>query len=469
MKKSEDFPLDYFQWLKDNLPKGWTAEARHIKYLATQLNELTSRVIDRLGIFMPPRHAKTQTVTVRYAVYRLLLAEARGEVIHILVTGYSDRFARRLSRMIRNAAVEAGLGLSKDKNATDEWETAGGCLVMARGVGAPPTGVGFHLIIIDDPIKRREDADSLAFREKMKDWYTDDLIQRLEPGGAVLLIQTRWHEDDLGEFAPSQEPGVWRLVKLAAIAEEGDQLGRSVGESLWPQRYNESDLARIRSIVRREEGERAWESLYQQNPTPRDGAFFKVTQIEFVNEVPEGLPSCRAWDLAASDGAGDRTAGVRIDGPDKDGYYYFVHVKKGQWEPHTRNRIIRETAEEDGIFVKVWGPQDPGAAGVESAIAFKKNLAGFAVTTGPVSGSKELRADPMASQVNAGNFRIVRGEWNAEFIEELRQFPRGKHDDQVDAGASSFNKLRVKREFKVFIGRTGTTGRDDESASEDEE
>lgn len=448
-KRNEEFPLDYFQWLRVNLPTGWTAEARHIKYLAAQLNDLTKNLIDRLGIYMPPRHAKTQTVTVRYAVYRLQLAESRGEVINILITGYSDRFARRLSRMVRNAAKESGMALSKEKSATDEWETANGSLVMARGVGSPPTGQGFHLIIIDDPIKRREDADSLAFREKLKDWYTDDLIQRLEPGGAVLLIQTRWHEDDLGDFAPKQEPGVWREVKLSAIAEDDDQLGRKPGEALWPERYNESALARIREIIRRAEGERAWESLYQQNPTPKDGAFFKVSMIGVVESVPPGLISCRGWDLAASADAGDNTAGVRVSGPCEDGFFYFEHCEAGQWEPFKRNQVIKETAERDGRAVRIWGPQDPGAAGVESAKYFVRNLAGFAVKTGPVSGSKELRADPLATQVNAGNTRMVRGPWNNEFIEEYRQFPRGRKDDRVDAGASAFNAL--PRTNRVYI------------------
>lgn len=399
---------------------------------------------------MPPRHAKSQTVTVRYAVYRLKLAKDEGQPLNILVTGYSDRFARRLSRMIRNVAIEQGLVLNPGKTATDEWETEDGSLVMARGVGSPPTGVGFHLIIIDDPIKRREDADSVAFREKLKDWYGDDLYTRLEPTGQILLILTRWHHDDLAAHAKATEPDAWTELKLPAIAEadeawEIEGYGtwhRTKGEALWPLRYNVPALLRIKSVLMRKEGERSWQALYQQNPTPLEGAFFKPARLARVKVLPAGLASLRRWDLAGSKD-GDWTAGVLLAGPDVAGLYYVVHVARCQETPELRNELIRETALKDGTDIPIVVPQDPGSAGIDAAHALIRLLTGFAVSAVRETGGKEVRASGFAAQVNAGNVRLVEGEddsWVPDFVEELRQFPRG-HDDQVDSASGAFNLL----------------------------
>lgn len=443
-------PPRYHDWLAGAIPASWTVDANHLRLIADRLDRLTAKEFDRLAIFMPPRHAKTETVTVRYAVYRLWLAKQAGKPINLLVTGYSDRFARRLSRKIRAVAQEQGLALNPNKTATDEWETADGSLVMARGVGSPPTGVGFQLIIIDDPIKRREDADSQAFREKLKDWYGDDLYTRLEPGGQILLILTRWHHDDLGNHAKSTEPDAWTELKLAAIA-EGDEFweipghgtwSRAKGEPLWPARFTAAALERIRLVLSRKEGERSWQALYQQNPTPVEGLLFKVANLHRVKVLPVGLECLRRWDLAASVD-GDYTAGVKMAGPDVHGMYYVVNVVRTQQTPELRNALIRETAVRDGIETPVVVPKDPGSAGIDAARAMVSLLAGFAVSAVAETGSKINRAMPFAAQVNGGMVALVEGEddsWITPFVEELRQFPRG-HDDQVDAASGAFNLL----------------------------
>src|SRR5690606_9175583 len=220
--------------------------------------------IDRLAIHMAPRHGKSETVTIRFPLRWII----RRPADNVLVTGYNERFARKFSRRIRNMARERAL-VAQDKSATDEWATTRGGLVMARGVGNPPTGTGFNLIVIDDPIRRREDAESEAYRDKTWDWYTDDLYNRLEPGAPIILVMTRWHEADIGAQAVAAEPGRWTVLKLPAISEKG--------EALWPQRFNLEALHRIREVMRQNEGLRSWEALYQQNPTPREGSIFKVS------------------------------------------------------------------------------------------------------------------------------------------------------------------------------------------------
>src|SRR6185369_13014740 len=147
----------------------------------------------------------------------------------------------------------------------------------------------------------------------------------------------------------------------------------------------------------------------------------------------------RAWDTAASDGKGDFTAGVLM-GVDESGRFYIGDVVRGQWETDERNRIVRQTAEIDGPDVGIRGAQDPGSAGKHAALAFVRLLAGFAVMTEAVSGQKTTRADPFSAQVNAGNVTLIRGEWNRAFVEELRTFPLGMNDDQVDAAADAFTE-----------------------------
>jgi predicted phage terminase large subunit-like protein len=421
-------PEDYDAWFQRTLPKGWTVP-EHVRLINEHLAAVERGEIDRLAIHMPPRHGKSETVTIRFPLRWI----ERRPADNILVTGYNERFARKFSRRIRNMAAERSL-VAADKSAADEWATSRGGLVMARGVGNPPTGTGFNLILIDDPVRRREDAESEAYREKAWDWYTDDLYNRLEPGAPLVLVMTLWHEDDIGARAVASEPGRWTVLKLPAIS--------GAGAALWPERFPVPALERIQRVMIQNEGARSWEALYQQNPTPREGSVFKVSKLEYVDaaDVPGDLVLCRAWDLAATSGAGDYTAGVLV-GRSDEGYVYVLDSVRGQWEPAARNQRKRETAAQDGRHVTIRLPQDPGQAGKEQAGSLTRMLAGYPVKALPISGDKQVRADPFAAQVNAGNVRIVRGAWNAAFVEELRTFPAGKNDDQVDAAADAFNEV----------------------------
>lgn len=443
-------PLEssYLSYLRATLPPAWSSDAPHIRLIADHLDAVTSGEIDRLAVFMPPRHAKTETITVRYPVHRMLLD--RG--IQICVTGYNERFARRLGRKTRGLAQLAGIvGVGGDTSkAADEWHTAEGGYMLTRGVGSPPTGVGFNLVVIDDPIRRREDAESEVYREAVWDWYTDDLYTRLEPGGAIVLVMTRWHEDDLSARVMASEPGRWCVLSLPAFAEENDPLGRAEGAALWPDRYPADALARIRDVMAQNEGLRSWDALYQQRPSAREGSFFKVGKLQLVDAAPPGLPACRAWDMAATPNSGDYTAGVRWDGPDADGVYYVTDIVRGQWATDDRNAMIRETAECDGLNVWQRFPVDPGSAGIDAARIWTRMLAGARVVTRRVTGSKEVRAEPMSAQINEGNVRMVRAKWNAAFVSELRGFPLGAHDDQVDASADAFAELTRKRVARAY-------------------
>lgn len=394
---------------------------------------------DRLAIFMPPRHAKTETMTVRAPVF---LLEERPTA-RILVTGYNERVAHRFSRKSRTLA-KSRFELSPDKTGVDEWETRAGGGIVARGVGTPPTGFGFDWIFIDDPIKKREEAESEVYREKVWDWYTDDLYTRLEPGGKIVMTVTRWHHDDVAARAIASEPGKWRILRMPALAEENDPIGRQPGEALWPERFPADALRRIREVMTKADGSYSFESLYQQNPTPREGSFFKVGMLAIADAAPAGLRTCRAWDLAASTGKGDYTAGVRL-GVDAAGNWWILDAQRGQWGVEERDSMLRLTAATDGRETKIRLAQDPGQAGKDQAQRLTRMLAGYSVRAERVTGDKATRADGFAAQVNAGNVRLVRGAWNAALIEELRQFPMGKNDDLVDACADAFSELNQQK------------------------
>lgn len=426
----------YIDFLPSVAPPNWTFDVPHLRLIAQHLDAVTRGEIDRLAIFMPPRHAKTETVTIRYPVYRL----ERNPLSRILVTGYNERVAHKFSRKSRNIAK--GRISMTDKTGADEWETTAGGSLVGRGVGTPPTGYGFDLILIDDPIKKREEAESEVYREKIWDWYTDDLYTRLEPGGAVILTLTRWHHDDLAARAIASEPNRWTILRLPALAEEGDPLGRHPGQALWPGRFDEESLHRIRTVQSGSGDSYGFESLYQQNPTPREGSFFKIANLGISDAAPADLRQCRGWDLAATSGKGDFSAGVRL-GVDGQGIWWITDIRRGQWAPDERDGHLRQVAELDGPAVKIRLAQDPGQAGVDQALRLTRMLAGYSIRSERISGDKATRASGLAAQVNAGNVRLVRGSWNGDFLEELRQFPQGRNDDQVDAAADAFNELTL--------------------------
>lgn len=222
-------------------------------------------------------------------------------------------------------------------------------------------------------------------------------------------------------------------------------MGREFGQALWPEAKPIEFLEAQRLAM----GDYEFQALFQGNPSPREGSFFKVGMIEFMDARPAGMREFRAWDVAATEGGGDYTAGVRM-GVTADGHYVISDVVRGQWDTAERNRQMRLTAELDGVKVAQCVPEDPGSGGKDAAKAFVRLLAGFSVKTRRPSADKETRADPLSSQLNAGNVRVVRGDWNRAFVEELRQFPMGKHDDQVDAAADAFNELSGTRELMFY-------------------
>lgn len=452
--------LDFTTYTKPDYQVNW-----HHRVLCEHLDKFVAGDIKRLMVFMPPRHGKSELVSRRLPAYLF----GRDPNTTVIACSYGADLASRMNRDVqrimdsneyRRVFPESSLYGKNIRTVADGsylrnsdiFEVVGhNGVYRSAGVGGGITGMGFHFGIIDDPIKDVKEAESQVVRDSIWDWYTGAFWTRQAPNARILLTLTRWHEDDLAgrllEMAASDpKADQWTVLKLPGICEDADAPNeqRQVGDVLWHGSAFDHDYFE----AARSQNARLHEAMNQQNPTAREGSMFKIDKLEIVDASPVDARRCRGWDKAATSSAGDYTASVRV-AKASDGLYYIEGVTRGQWDTATRDRHIRQTAELDGRSVKQIGEQEPGSGGKESAENFVRLLAGFSVKTERSTAAKELRADPFSSQVNAGNVRIVRGEWNRDFIEELRQFPNGKHDDQVDSASLAFNELNGGSRFET--------------------
>jgi predicted phage terminase large subunit-like protein len=483
----------------------WYKAAAHHRLAAEYLEQTLTYLVTkgesgvgRLLILEPPRHGKSEQVSRHFPAWMLgQLSRGKLQELRVILTSYGADLAQGNSRSVRElvksdryraifgdlGTVEQAVELSSDSRSVQSWELAaplrGG--VTAAGVGGGITGKGAHLLIVDDPFKNREEAESEARRAMVWDWWTSSAYTRLEDGAVVIGMLTRWHGDDwagrlLRTMAIDPRADRWVVVSLPALAqapsevkdwdayqtaklmegiwvEQGDALGRKAGQALWPAKYDEGDLERIRANI----GAYDFEALYQQQPFLRLGNLFKRDWFPVAEEAPvENLVKrVRYWDKAGSVG-GDYTVGVLL-GITENETIYVEHVARGQWTPGEREAAILRTAQEDlrrpGPRVEIWHPQDPGSAGLDSAQATNRMLAraGIEAHFEPVTGDKVLRAGPWSTACEAGQVRVVRGGWNTDYIEEHVAFPKGKYDDQVDGSSGAFGKLAVDLEIGLGI------------------
>lgn len=431
---------DFAKWLATDAPNmQW--DRRHHLHVLEKLKEVTAGNCRRLMIFMPPRHGKSELVTMRYVAWRI----ATDPTLNVIVGSYNQKLANRFSRRIKQMVGEY-CEIATDRRAVDEWETVDRGGVKAVGVGAGITGFGGKLVVIDDPVKSRSHAESVVRRDLLWEWFTDDIYTRLEPNSTVIIIQTRWHEDDLsGRLLKNvyESTDSWHVIDLPALARENetDALGREPGEALWPERFDAISLANTKRFL----GSYSFASLYQQEPMPRSGGLFKREWFtRFVSVAPSNLRWARGYDLAVSTkDSADYTASFRCAfGP--DGTLYIADGFRDRVEyPEQRRYIIeRLTRERNTIH------------GVERALhgaALVQDLNKDTRTRGRplqavgVDTDKWTRALAWAPLAEAGKIALVRGPWNDEFIAEASAFPRGSHDDQIDAVSIAVGLLTKRR------------------------
>lgn len=415
--------------------------AAHHRMLLDRLAQVADGAIDRLMVLMPPGSAKSTYASLLFPAWWM----ARQPHTSVIAASHTAELAEHFGRRLRNLVAEErdalGYGLSGDSRAAHRFRTTLGGEYFATGIHGPVTGRRADLVVIDDPIKSHAEGESSLAREHVWNWYRSELITRLKPGGRIVLVMTRWHEDDLaGRLLEAGD--AWHMLRLPALAEPNDPLGRPPGAALWPAWENETALARKRTSV----GSRTWQALYQQSPTSGEGALFPVARIGIADSLPEGARMVRAWDLAATEaGEGrdpDWTVGLKL-AHCPDGRLVVVDVVRLRGGPNEVTQCLMATASRDGRAVPIGLPQDPGQAGKQQVAFLTGRLAGHTVLASPETGAKLVRAMPVAAQVEAGRLSLLRGAWNQALMDELRDFPHGRKDDQVDALSRAHAMLEV--------------------------
>jgi len=256
-----------------------------------------------------------------------------------------------------------------------------------------------------------------------------------------VVVMQRCHEQDLTGHILDSEPGEWRHVCLPARYEVGSGAEydprSEEGAALWPEMYPTPALDLQQATM----DPYAVAGQYQQRPTGRKGGLFDISNFRTIDAVPAGAMVIRAWDFASTEGAGDWTVGARLS-ETEDGRVFIEHSERGQGAGDRVESVVRLTAGADGVGIPVCIPADPGSAGKSLALSYAtRALRGFSVFTRAPSKSKTTRAEPLASQLRAGNVYLVRGDWNAALLAEFKMFPRGRHDDIVDACADAYAEL----------------------------
>lgn len=439
------------------------ADQFHVQ-VASDLEEVVRGRINRMMIFAPPQHGKSELVSVRLPPYWF----GNRPDDPIILASYGSTLAVRNSRLARNIIESPEYRLFFPNIQTDpqsrsslQWNLAGfrgQCLAV--GVGGPVTGHGAMLGIIDDPHKDWAEAQSKTIRDSVWDWWKGTFYTRIWEGGAILIIMTRWHEDDLAGRLMASEGEKWTVRRYPALAEdvkarqifakknprivqdlEHDIVGREPGLPLAPTRFSRETLESVRDTV----GSMVWSAEYQGSPTAPEGNRFKRSWFEIKDAAPAVGRRIRYWDKAGTDGSGARSAGLLLLKPDDDPFWYVENVVYGQWSAFERNKIIKQTARFDagrtGNSVTIWLEQEGGSGGKESGEISISDLAGFPVFVETATGSKDVRLEPVRAQCEAGNVKLIEGEWNWEFLEEVCSIPNGRFRDMADALSGAFNKM----------------------------
>ena len=431
--------LPFVERFNPDYSAGWVHKdiCRRLEQFSRDVAEKKS---PRLMLFMPPRHGKSTLASIAFPAWHL----GRHPDHEFISCSYSGSLAMGFSRKVRSLLRDPSFKtafktrLDPDSQSAEAWLTTSGGGYVAAGVGGGITGKGAHVLVIDDPVKNREDAESQNNREANWDWYTSTAYTRLAPGGGVLVILTRWHDDDLaGKLlrAGSEGGDEWTVVKYPAIAEEDEEF-RATGDALHPERYDVESLQRIQRAV----GPRDWSALYQQNPVADDGDYFSRSMIQYYDPDDIDLDRMKfycAWDLAiGKKDRNDYSVGMVV-GIDEMEHIYVVDVVRGRFDGF-------ELVEQILDMYELWRPAIVGIekGHIEMALgpflekrvrerglyeAYFKDL-----KTG--RRDKEARARAIQGRMQQGMVHFPRDEiFTGPLVAELLRFPNGVHDDQVDA------------------------------------
>ncbi|WP_404465223.1 phage terminase large subunit [Micrococcus antarcticus] len=390
----------------------------------------------RLIISMPPQEGKSVRAAGDFPVFALL----HDPDTRIVCASYGADLAVRNGRAIRRRITsnpELGLEVAADNGSVADWAIAGHTGgVFSVGIGGGVTGRPADLLIIDDPIKSRADAESTAYRERVWDWWTDEASARLAPGATVVVIMTRWHEDDLaGRLLERNADAGWKFLNIPAQCEDPteDPLQREHGEFMLSARGRTSEQWEARKATA---GARTWAALYQGRPSPADGDVFQREHWRHWARLPD-LDRCKlyqSWDLAFTGSASsDYVVGQVWAHEPATGRHYLLDQVRGRWSfTETIEQMLRLTYTWPAALTKLVESKANGAAAIDTLT--QRGIVGI-VPVVPREG-KVFRAEVVAPVLESHHVILPLpsyAPWVGELIEEAAAFPNAKHDDQVDA------------------------------------
>lgn len=421
---------DLSEWSKS---QGYTP-ARHHKLLIEKL-ELLARGelrVPRLAIFMPPGSAKSTYASVLFPPWCMSMHPKA----QFLAASHTTELATRWGRRVRNLIAEQTsiLGITPDdaNQAADRWAIREGGEYLAAGARIGIAGFRALFGVIDDPLRSREDAESQTIRDRLWEWYLYDFRPRLIPHARQLLIQTRWHEDDLAGRCLNHED--WEVISLPAEAKDNDQLGRARGEFLWSDgEYGYGEQLRE---LKETTPPRVWSALYQQSPAPEEGDYFKQEWFKPIDIMPGyGLMRCYGGsDYAVTNDGGDYTVHIVV-GVDHMNNLYLLDVWRGQktsdiWIEAFCDMVEKYRplgwAEENGQIKASIGPFLEKRMRDRRLYVTREQF--------PTRGDKATRARSIQGRLALdGIFVPKNAPWLADFMAEILNLWVGKHDDQGDA------------------------------------
>jgi predicted phage terminase large subunit-like protein len=428
----------------------------HIAEICRHLEAVRDGTMKQLLITIPPGHMKSRLVSVFWPAWMWL----HRPDWRVIFASYSHDLALRDSvhcRMVVTSewyqqAFHPTWTLAGDQNVKSYFSNTATGSRMALGVGGGATGFRGDCIVVDDPLNAKDQL-SEAARKTALFWWDHAFANRLNDlrTGARVVIMQRLHEEDLAGHLLEQ--GGWdhlcfpsrfvperRSVTSLGIADPRTERG----ELLFPARFPED-------VLQQEEArllETGFASQHQQQPAPETGAMFKVDRLEIIDALPTNIVArCRFWDAAGTPDGGDWTVGLLM-AKTADGKYIVEDIVRGQWGSEDVDRQMLNTARTDGKAVEIGEEEEPGSSGKAVIKTHANLLAGFTYRGAKATGDKQTRAKPFAAQVNVGNVQVFRhpqtgSPWIKAYLNEMKLFPFGKHDDQVDGSSGAFHRLTL--------------------------
>lgn len=453
-------PMDALKPDEDLVGPAHELLASHHALICEKIEETMNKPYGRLMMFMPPGSAKST-----YANAGLAWDMSRPQPPHqsgdkrLIMTSYNDKIAHKQSGRVQSICKSPEYRQLWDEpvtivtDAKGEWSLSNGAEMMAAGIMSGITGNRADGVLIDDPVKNREDADSEQIRMKTVDEYNESVMTRLKPGAWVIIIQTRWHELDLsGQLLGDQYDGRsgswrctdgmdWEVINIPAKCERTDDpLGRKFGEYLWTEWFPPKHWQQYEKTSTRE-GRRTWSSLYQQRPTPEGGGDFKREDFNWYNvgEEPEQLYLYGASDYAVTEKGGDFTE-HGVAGIDGGGDLWFVDWWSGQAEPDKTidaflDIVAKYTGDNKPHQLIMWG-NEGGVIDKSIRPAINRRMRERSVFVDvralPSMKDKRAKCASFGARVSAGTVWLPRTPWAQDLVDQLIAMPAGRYDDKAD-------------------------------------